>query len=162
MQCTWLRLSMAALITSFMWSIWGPSGADRIQVGPMLAPWTLLSGWITSACSRPNMCVFVVTRVFLSLDGAHTKIEIYINVQNIVCLSISISIPLMGWEYYYYCNRWNWLTIRPIMEYYLLSGNTPLSYSVNIITVFYWAIHLFLRTFRRHSVLKSFWFSWTW
>ena len=23
---------------------WGPSGADRTQVGPMLAPWTLLSG----------------------------------------------------------------------------------------------------------------------
>ena len=35
---------------------WGPSGADRTQVGPMLAPWTLLSGncycrdtcWMTS------------------------------------------------------------------------------------------------------------------
>ena len=25
---------------------WGPSGADRTQVGPMLAPWTLLSGTI--------------------------------------------------------------------------------------------------------------------
>ena len=25
---------------------WGPSGADRTQVGPMLAPWTLLSGYI--------------------------------------------------------------------------------------------------------------------
>ena len=27
-------------------SIWGPSGADRTQVGSMLAPWTLLSGII--------------------------------------------------------------------------------------------------------------------
>ena len=27
-----------------MGPIWGPSGADRTQVGPMLAPWTLLSG----------------------------------------------------------------------------------------------------------------------
>ena len=30
---------------------WGPSGADRTQVGPMLAPWTLLSGmfwWLKS------------------------------------------------------------------------------------------------------------------
>ena len=26
---------------------WGPSGADRTQVGPMLAPWTLLSGQFT-------------------------------------------------------------------------------------------------------------------
>ena len=25
----------------------GPSGADRIQVGPMLAPWTSLSGYVT-------------------------------------------------------------------------------------------------------------------
>ena len=29
-----------------MGSTWGPSGADRTQMGPMLAPWTLLSGWL--------------------------------------------------------------------------------------------------------------------
>ena len=31
-----------------MGQTWGPSGTDRTQVGPMLAPWTLLSGdsWI--------------------------------------------------------------------------------------------------------------------
>ena len=34
------------LITRFMGPKWGPSGADRTQVGPMLAPWTLLSGTI--------------------------------------------------------------------------------------------------------------------
>ena len=34
----------APLIARFMGTIWGPSGADRTQVGPMLAPWTLLSG----------------------------------------------------------------------------------------------------------------------
>ena len=32
------------MIARFMGPIWGPSGADRTQVGPMLAPWTLLSG----------------------------------------------------------------------------------------------------------------------
>ena len=31
------------LITRFMGPTWGPSGANRTQVGPMLAPWTLLS-----------------------------------------------------------------------------------------------------------------------
>ena len=32
----------------FMGPTWGPSGADRTQVGPMFAPWTLLSGkWLT-------------------------------------------------------------------------------------------------------------------
>ena len=33
-----------ALIARFMRPTWGPSGADRTQVGPMLVPWTLLSG----------------------------------------------------------------------------------------------------------------------
>ena len=32
------------LIAKFMGPTWGSSGADRTQVGPMLATWTLLSG----------------------------------------------------------------------------------------------------------------------
>ena len=36
---------MSTLIARFMGPTWGPSGADRTQVGPMLAPWTLLSGY---------------------------------------------------------------------------------------------------------------------
>ena len=35
-----------SLIARFMGPSWGPSGADRTQVGPMLAPWTLLSGLV--------------------------------------------------------------------------------------------------------------------
>ena len=35
---------LASLIARFMGPSWGPSGADRTQVGPMSAPWTLLSG----------------------------------------------------------------------------------------------------------------------
>ena len=31
------------LIARFLGPTWGPCGADRTQVGPMLAPWTLLS-----------------------------------------------------------------------------------------------------------------------
>ena len=30
----------------FMGPTWDPPGDDRTQVGPMLAPWTLLSGWL--------------------------------------------------------------------------------------------------------------------
>ena len=37
-------VSVVFLITRFMGPTWGPSGADRTQVGPMLAPWTFLSG----------------------------------------------------------------------------------------------------------------------
>ena len=36
----------ASLMTRFMGPTWGPSGADRTQVGPMLTPWTLLSGMV--------------------------------------------------------------------------------------------------------------------
>ena len=36
-----------SLIARFMGPTWGPSGADRTQVGPMLAPWSLLSGLLT-------------------------------------------------------------------------------------------------------------------
>ena len=33
-----------SLIARFMGPTWGPSGADRTQLDPMLTPWTLLSG----------------------------------------------------------------------------------------------------------------------
>ena len=36
--------ALPPLITMFMGPTWGSSGADRTQVGPMLAPWILLSG----------------------------------------------------------------------------------------------------------------------
>ena len=39
-----LILLLYSLIAKFMGPTWDPSGADRTQVGPMLAPWTLLSG----------------------------------------------------------------------------------------------------------------------
>ena len=44
------------LIARFMGPTWGPSGADRTQVDPMLAPWTLLSG---------SLMISTVTIVFL-------------------------------------------------------------------------------------------------
>ena len=39
-----LPTRMWSLIARFMGPTWGPSGADSTQVGPMLAPWALLSG----------------------------------------------------------------------------------------------------------------------
>ena len=37
---------LSPLIAKLMGPTWGPSGADRTQVGPMLALWTLLSGML--------------------------------------------------------------------------------------------------------------------
>ena len=39
-----MRDVITPLIARFMGPTWGPSGADRTQVCPMLVPWTLLSG----------------------------------------------------------------------------------------------------------------------
>ena len=41
-----------SLIARFMGPTWGSSGADRSQVGPMLAPWTLLSGMCWTSVSN--------------------------------------------------------------------------------------------------------------
>ena len=38
--CFWITTQIA----KFMGPTWGPSGSFRPQMGPMLAPWTLLSG----------------------------------------------------------------------------------------------------------------------
>ena len=38
------KLDMSSHIAKFMGSTWGPPGSCRPQMGPMLAPWTLLSG----------------------------------------------------------------------------------------------------------------------
>ena len=40
-----LAQATMTLITRFMGPTWGPSGADRTRVGPMLAPWTLGILW---------------------------------------------------------------------------------------------------------------------
>ena len=42
--CTKPTVQLQSLIEKFMGPTWSPSGGARTQVGPMLAPWTLLSG----------------------------------------------------------------------------------------------------------------------
>ena len=63
----WLKLRWLALtqIAKFMGLTWGPPGSYRSQMGPMLAPWTLLSGeltlrMITSLCCR-GCCYCIIT-----------------------------------------------------------------------------------------------------
>ena len=57
-SCFWQEQSLKA---RFMWPTWGPSGADMIQVGPILAPWTLLSGIVWSFAAGYYMCTLVWT-----------------------------------------------------------------------------------------------------
>ena len=49
-----LCFGKVSLIARFMGPTWGTSGADRTQVGPMLAPWTLLSGMLFLEIELPT------------------------------------------------------------------------------------------------------------
>ena len=52
--------ALVPLIARFMGPTWGPSGADRTQVGPMLVPWTLLSGTYSVPNHFLNPCLLLV------------------------------------------------------------------------------------------------------
>ena len=43
-------------IAKFMGPTWGPTGSCRPQMGPMLAPWTLLSGYSNSLTAMVPLC----------------------------------------------------------------------------------------------------------
>ena len=47
-------MTKLALIARFMGSTWGPHGTDRTQMGPILAPLTLLSGSYKSLVTNPS------------------------------------------------------------------------------------------------------------
>ena len=61
-------------IARFMGPTWGPSGAGRTQVGPMLAPWTLLSGaaWPLKTDSNSLM----INEVPFKKNSSDTSMEI--------------------------------------------------------------------------------------
>ena len=48
----------------------GPSGADRTKVGPVLAPWTLLSGIIINGEN-----LFAMTRIFVTNRSASAHLK---------------------------------------------------------------------------------------
>ena len=54
------------LIARFMGPTWGPSGAGRTQMGPMLAPWTLLSG----ICSAGHFW-YIASMIIQQTDKRH-------------------------------------------------------------------------------------------
>ena len=73
-------MSLESLIARFMRPTWGPSGADKTQVGPMLAPWTLLSGiWL------------YVLLVTMTHDTSKTIWWMVTNIISLVCIHVCIS-----------------------------------------------------------------------
>ena len=86
-------VSISSLTARFIGPTWGPSGADRTQVGPMLAPWTLLSGLVNflpeasfglrvlslpasvCLCVCPSVCVSVNPELVRAINHHAFKLE---------------------------------------------------------------------------------------
>ena len=84
-----------SLIARFMGPIWGPSGADRTQVGPMLAPWTLLSGMIfplsdiLKSNSKANYLqlltlIWLLCWIWISMSSSSSKTNSSSNIDNLL------------------------------------------------------------------------------
>ena len=87
---------MYSLIARFMGPTWGPSGADRTQVSPMLALWILLSGLFLSG-NQLGICISTWVFVF---DTTHHKCSTtiqnkpYNNIyKHIIISKIDITMP---------------------------------------------------------------------
>ena len=82
----WVRC-VPALIARFMGPIWGPSGADRTQVSPMLAPWILLSGCrcSNSAKSSTAECWWQRNWYFMSIF-------------RVLVISLNLMLIKSGWD----------------------------------------------------------------
>ena len=83
-------------IARFMGPIWGPSGADRTQVGPRLAPWTLLSG-IASICHKREI-------------ESHKHVEVLLNV--FYCVSVILFFIVHNLVRYDYVLHPRYLNLR--------------------------------------------------
>ena len=81
-ECHQLIMFIITLITRLTGPSWGPSGAGRTQVGPMLAPWTLLSvdTNLQQHCIIPKTCLRI-TYIWI-LSGFTLKCSSLISVTN--------------------------------------------------------------------------------
>ena len=97
----WEFFLKVALITRSMGPTWGPSGADRTQVGSLLASWTLVSGVI----SERFHCILTNTEMRQdpwSISTLTCKENIqHINIQSIRDVIICDKSFLMSWDYSY-------------------------------------------------------------
>ena len=69
---TSLTFAITAQIAKFMGPIWGPPGSCRTQVGPMLGPFTLLSGcacWYQVICKLSDYLILGYEYVLDGIEG---------------------------------------------------------------------------------------------
>ena len=125
-----------ALKARFMGPIWGLFGTDRTQVGPMLVPWTLLSGTATSTGRRwPQVCTQVPWRSTGTLGWCCL---LHFNVYAIQCilykyrardLCENTATPML-YQFLYFFGYTEFLLILRDISYLLHVCNTYWDYTI--------------------------------
>ena len=79
---------LGALIARFMGPTWGPSGADRTQAGPMLAPWTFyLGGFVTQQTINvvaSSFCARLLSVSYRQVNICNSCIQKMCHIQNLL------------------------------------------------------------------------------
>ena len=94
-----------------------PSGADRTQVGPMLAPWTLLSGSLNTTlyCHNIRDCWKYSQWYKRNIHMKHT----YINSQYTYCISVTCAQYKLDREFKKIpCISASWVDYSVFYEYF--------------------------------------------
>ena len=79
-----ISISVVSPISRFLGPTWGPPGDDRTQVGPVLAPWTLLSG-----------VSFIPSTLYISLSESYIMIHTINNVAHMTSSYASFMLILL-------------------------------------------------------------------
>ena len=105
-----INKQLATLITWFLGRTRGPSGADKSQVSPMLAPWTLLSG-LQVAC----WCIehFATYMHFKRVETHVCRYMLYTDIAVMACCNEPSSICILKntisgqwWNWRRWWQRW--------------------------------------------------------
>ena len=93
--------ALISLIARFLEPTWSPSGADRSQVGPMMAPWSLLSGLLF--INHSNIVCHKSCRSFNPSYSWKHKRDVYSCNVHLVRISgtLFLQTGLMAWCYKY-------------------------------------------------------------
>ena len=98
-------------ITRFTWPTWGPPGSCRPQLGPMVAPWTLLSGQchsnFLSVClmAHHHCCVWQLKRkhyILFCEPVRRARYEVFLAISNsdlcsVFFIAVKWRILLLSW-----------------------------------------------------------------
>ena len=92
-RVTFAICSILTLIARFMRPTLGPSGADRAKVGPMLAPWTLLSGECCTGTTKFDIFTLLWSKRKIYILPWHKNNEL-------LCLKLPENITLNHFNFY--------------------------------------------------------------